>query len=135
VARFYYSPGWWEPSAAACFMVNKAAWDQIPSSYKEAFQAAVAEASWRTQTIYDAKNPEALTRLVQGGTQLRTFPEDVMMAAASAARDVLQQNASANPGSYGKVFDAWKKFRNDSFRWFMTTEQQYARFAFEKALM
>jgi TRAP-type mannitol/chloroaromatic compound transport system substrate-binding protein len=134
-AKFYYSPGWWEPSAASSFMVNRAAWDQLPSSYQAAFQSAVSEASQRTQTIYDARNPEALARLVSGGTQLRIFSEDIMVAASAAARDILEQNASANPATYGRIYEAWKKFRNDSFRWFMNAEQEYARFAFAKSVM
>jgi TRAP-type mannitol/chloroaromatic compound transport system substrate-binding protein len=71
VAKFYYYPGWWEPGAASTFMVNRTAWDQLPSSYQEAFQIAVAYAAQRTQTIYDVKNPLAMTRLIEGGKQLR----------------------------------------------------------------
>jgi TRAP-type mannitol/chloroaromatic compound transport system substrate-binding protein len=135
VAKFYYSPGWWEPSAASSFMVNREAWDKLPSSYQAAFKSAVATAAHKTQTIYDAKNPEALARLVEGGTQLRVFSEDIMAAASAATKDILEQNAAANPGSYGKVYDAWKKFRNQSFRWFASNEEHYTRFAFAKSVL
>jgi hypothetical protein len=30
-ARFYYYPGWWEPGPSMSFMVNRQAWDRLPS--------------------------------------------------------------------------------------------------------
>lgn len=128
-ARFYYYPGWWEPGPSMSFMVNRAAWDALPSAYQEAFEVAAVYAMNGTQTIYDRRNPEALERLVAGGTQLRRYPDDIMRAASGATRDILEAHASAN-ASYRKVYDAYLAFREDSFRWFGTAEQEYARFAF-----
>jgi TRAP-type mannitol/chloroaromatic compound transport system substrate-binding protein len=31
---------------------------------------------------------------------------------------------------YRKVYDAWRKMRADSFRWFSTSELAYASYAF-----
>jgi TRAP-type mannitol/chloroaromatic compound transport system substrate-binding protein len=132
VARFYYYPGWWEPGAASTFMVNRAAWDALPSSYQAAFEVAAAAAAQRTQTIYDVKNPEALARLVSGGTQLRKFSDDIMTAALEKSREVMEAAAASDPATYGKVYTAWKKFREDSFKWFATSEQEYERFAFQR---
>jgi TRAP-type mannitol/chloroaromatic compound transport system substrate-binding protein len=131
VARFYYYPGWWEPGGSATFMVNRAAWDQLPKSYQEAFEVAVRTAAQHSMMVYDVKNPEALQRLLSGGTQLRKFSEDIMVASAAASRDLLESNASADAGGYGKIYTAWKKFRDDSARWFGTAEQEYARYAFK----
>ena len=135
VAPFYYYPGWWEPGPASTFMVNRAAWDALPSSYQQAFEVAAAAAAQRTQTIYDARNPEALARLVAGGTQLRRFSDDIMTAALQTSRDVIESAAAADPGNYGRVYTAWKKFREDSFRWFATSEQEYERFAFRTPVL
>ncbi|HSJ33404.1 MAG TPA: TRAP transporter substrate-binding protein [Longimicrobiales bacterium] len=128
-ARFYYYPGWWEPGPSMSFMVNRRAWDQLPASYQQAFEVAAVYAANGTQTIYDTKNPEALERLVAGGTQLRRYPDDIMQAAEAATREILSQSASRD-GGYRKVYDAYLKFREDSFRWFGTAEYDYSRFAF-----
>ena len=128
-AQFYYYPGWWEPGPSMSFMVNRQAWDQLPAAYQEAFEVAAVYAMNGTQTIYDAKNPEALARLVAGGTQLRRYPDDVMAAAEQATRDLLEQHAAAD-GSYRRIYDAFRKFRSDSYRWFDTAEQEFARFAY-----
>jgi TRAP-type mannitol/chloroaromatic compound transport system substrate-binding protein len=128
-ARFYYYPGWWEPGPSMTFMVNRQAWDALPKPYQEAFEVAAVYAMNGTQTIYDRRNPEALERLIAGGTQLRRYSDDIMSAAYAATQELLEASASANP-SYRKVYDAYLAFREDSFRWFGAAEQEYARFAF-----
>src|SRR5690606_14882840 len=47
IAPYYYYPGWWEPGPNVSFMVNRRAWDELPSIYQHAFEAAAAEASIR----------------------------------------------------------------------------------------
>jgi TRAP-type mannitol/chloroaromatic compound transport system substrate-binding protein len=128
-ARYYYYPGWWEPGPALTFQVNRAAWDRLPAAYQDAFRAASIQASVGMQTKYDAVNPAALGRLIEGGVEMRRFSSDIMQAARDAAFDIMEQNAAAD-ASYRKVFDAWTQFREDSFRWFSTAEQAYADFVF-----
>jgi TRAP-type mannitol/chloroaromatic compound transport system substrate-binding protein len=128
-ARFYYYPGWWEPGPSMSFMVNRQAWDRLPSFYQQAFEAAAAWAAQSTQMIYDVKNPEAMERLVSGGTQLRRFSDDIMTGCASATRDLLEQQAARDP-RYRRIYDAFTAFREHSFRWFGTAEQAYSSFAY-----
>ena len=128
-ARFYYYPGWWEPGPNLSFMVNRAAWDALPASYQEAFRTAAVWAANGTQTIYDARNPAALQRLVADGVQLRPFSTEIMQAARETAVAIMQQNAAA-AADYRKVFDAWDKFREESFRWFSTAEKLYEDFVY-----
>jgi TRAP-type mannitol/chloroaromatic compound transport system substrate-binding protein len=128
-AQYYYYPGWWEPGPSMSFMVNRRAWDALPGTYREAFQVAAAYAAQRTQMIYDVQNPRALDRLVAGGTRLRRFSDEIMNACANATRDLLEQQA-ARDAVYRRVYDAFREFRDDSFRWFGTAESAYADFAF-----
>jgi TRAP-type mannitol/chloroaromatic compound transport system substrate-binding protein len=131
-ARFYYYPGWWEPGPSMSFMVNRAAWDRLPAAYQQAFEAAAAYAAQATQMIYDVKNPEALERLVAGGTQLRRFSDEIMNGCAAASRDMLEQLAARDRG-YRRIHDAFTAFREDSFRWFGTAEAAYAEYAYGHA--
>jgi TRAP-type mannitol/chloroaromatic compound transport system substrate-binding protein len=110
-------------------MVNRAAWDALPPPYQEAFRTAAVWAANGTQTIYDAQNPAALQRLVAGGVQLRPFSNEIMQAARETSFALMQQNAAA-AADYRKVFDAWDKFREDSFRWFATAEKLYEDFVY-----
>ena len=64
-AKYYYYPGWWEPGPSLSFYVNGKAWEKLPSDYKYIFQAAAKEAELLMQARYDARNPAALSRLLQ----------------------------------------------------------------------
>jgi TRAP-type mannitol/chloroaromatic compound transport system substrate-binding protein len=130
VADYYYYPGWWEPGPALSFYVNRDAWEKLPGTYREALTTAAAEAGVTMQARYDALNPGALTRLREHGVKLRRYSDDILKAAEYATTDVLEEQAAADTG-YRKVYDAWSRFREESFEWFGTAELAYARFAFE----
>jgi TRAP-type mannitol/chloroaromatic compound transport system substrate-binding protein len=127
-ARFYYYPGWWEPGPSMSFLVNRQAWDALPTIYQEAFRTAARYAADSTLTLYDARNPEALRRLIDGGVQLRRFSPEIMQAAQRTAFAIMEENATRD-ATYRKVYDTWKQFRENSFRWFGTAEQAYWEFA------
>ena len=129
VAKHYYYPGWWEPGPALSFYVNKAAWEQLPKVYQEAFETASREASLNMMAEYDARNPPALARLLQQGVQLRPFPRDMMEAALRESNTLLESRVAGSP-QYRKIYDEWKRWRGDTYRWFATADHTYESFAF-----
>lgn len=131
IAKYYYYPGWWEPGASIGYYLNRRAWDALPSSYQAAFRAAAAESGQLMMTTYDQLNPAALTRLIEQGTQLRRFPDDVMAEAEKLAFTLMEERAGKDP-AYAKVYTHWKAFRAESFKWFNTAEQAYQSFAFPR---
>jgi TRAP-type mannitol/chloroaromatic compound transport system substrate-binding protein len=129
VAPFYYYPGWWEGSGSGCLMVNLKSWETLPPAYKAAIETASAElASWMVAK-YDAANPAALRQLVASGTQLRAFPRPVMEACMKAAYDLYDETAAKNP-AFKKIYDPWKKFRDEQYLWFRVAEQTLDNFNF-----
>ena len=129
VARYYYYPGWWEPGPALTFYINRPAWDGLPSTYREALTVAAAEANVGMLASYDAKNPPALQRLLKEGVILRRFSDDIMTAAERTSFELMEAQAAAD-ATYRSVYEAFKKWRTDSYQWFNTAEQAYADFAF-----
>src|SRR5689334_1706707 len=77
VAPYYYYPGWWEGGPMLSVMPNLNKWEELPPSYKAAFEVACAAADTNMIAKYDARNPAALKRLVAGGTQLKPFSVEV----------------------------------------------------------
>ena len=129
VAHNYYYPGWWEPGPGLSFYVNRKAWNALPSDYQAALEAAAAEANVGMMASYDAKNPAALARLLQNDVQLRKFPDDLMLEAERIARDLQEREAAADP-SYRRIYESYNSWRENSNRWFSTSELTYATFAF-----
>ena len=132
VAPYYYYPGWWEPGPALTFYVNRDAYNDLPSTYQEALASAAAEANVRMMAQYDHKNPAALERLLEHGTELRRFPDDVMQRAQEITTQLLEDEASGN-SQYRTIYEAYKAAREDQYRWFGTAEMAYADFAFPRS--
>ncbi|MCB0718073.1 MAG: TRAP transporter substrate-binding protein [Bacteroidetes bacterium] len=131
IAENYYYPGWWEPGAGLSFYVNKDAWEKLPSTYQAALEAAAAEANVRMLAGYDAKNPAAFKRIVDGGTAVRPFGQDIMAAAEREAMAIMNDYAAAD-ASYRRVFENQMAFRDLSNRWLATAELTFAEYAIQK---
>jgi TRAP-type mannitol/chloroaromatic compound transport system substrate-binding protein len=132
VASYYYYPGWWEPGPALTFYVNRDAYDRLPSAYQEALKTGAAEANMRMLAQYDHKNPAALERLLDKGTTLRRFPDEVMSRAQEITEQLLQDRASQSQ-QYREIYESYRQAREDAYRWFGTAEMGYADFAFPRA--
>ncbi len=127
IARHYYYPGWWEGEAQLSFYVNQTAWHALPELYRQAFEAASAEANQLMLARYDAQNPPALLRLVGQGVKLHAYPKDVMLAARRASFQMYEEEARTNP-DFAAIYRPWKKFRDTGFQWFKVAEAANANF-------
>ncbi len=76
---------------------------------------------------YDAVNPAALRRLVASGVQLRPFSRDIMQACYKATIEVYDEIAAKN-AKFRKVYEPWKKFRDEEILWFRVAEKNFDNF-------
>jgi TRAP-type mannitol/chloroaromatic compound transport system substrate-binding protein len=127
VAKFYYYPGWWEGGTEIDLFVNIAAYEKLPKEYQAALEGACYEANVDVVAKYDSLNPAALRRLVGAGVQLRPFPREIMQASYKAANEVFDETAAKN-AAFKKIFEPWKKFRDDEILWFRVAEQNFDSF-------
>src|SRR5215467_2224034 len=102
VARNYYYPGWWEGGTALHFFVNVDKWNTLPKTYKALITAAAGSANLDVQAKYDARNPQALKRLVANGAVLHGFSQEIMEACLKASNEVNAETSAANP-DYKKI--------------------------------
>ena len=79
---------------------------------------------------YDAKNPEALRRLVAAGVQLRQFPRPVMDACYKATFETYEE-LSAKSADFKLVYEAWQKFLADSNLWFRVAENTLDNYRYD----
>jgi TRAP-type mannitol/chloroaromatic compound transport system substrate-binding protein len=127
VAKYYYYPGWWEGGPELDCFVNTKAWADLPKDYQSIFESACAEANVDMMAKYDALNPPALRKLVAAGVQLRPFPREILLASWKAANEVFEETMAANP-RFKKVYEPWKKFRDEDILWFRVAEDTFNSF-------
>ena len=108
-------------------MINNKAWASLPKEYQAILEAACAEAYIWMVAKYDALNPAALKRLLANGVQLLPFPPDVMAACYKASEENYAEVAAKNP-KFKKVYEPWKKFRDEQIQWFSIAEGRFDNF-------
>ena len=127
VAKFYYYPGWWEGGPQLVTMVNTKEWEKLPKEYQNILEAACWESNTWMVAKYDAQNPAALKRLIGGGTQLRAFSKDVMVAAYKASLQVYKEAGEKSP-AFKKIYESMVAFRTEQLLWFRVAEKGFDDF-------
>jgi TRAP-type mannitol/chloroaromatic compound transport system substrate-binding protein len=127
VAKNYYYPAWWEGGTELDLLVNLKAWDALPKEYQAVLEAASADANDWITAKYDASNPAALKRLVSNGVKLQPFSNDILAACYKASTEVFDEIATRN-AKFRKVYEPWKRFRDEQVQWFSIAENRYDNF-------
>jgi len=127
VTKYYYYPGWWEGGTTNHLLINLAKWNELPKNYQAIIASAAGYANVEETARYDARNPQALKRLVAAGVQLRPFSQSVMEACLKASNEVNAETSATNP-DFKKVWDSIVAFRNDEYLWWQVAEYGYDSF-------
>jgi TRAP-type mannitol/chloroaromatic compound transport system substrate-binding protein len=127
VAKYYYFPGWWEGGPQLSMYVNVQEWQKLPKEYQTIFEDACLFAHAEMQARYDTRNPEVLKRLIEGGTLLRRYSDEIMNAAYRAAQSLYDEITASNP-RFRKVYEPWKKFKSEQIAWFSVAERPFDNF-------
>lgn len=126
-AEFCYYPGWWEPGPALEVEVNLDEWKKLPELYQAAIQYAAYVANMTMLASYDARNGAALQRLIEGGTKLRPYSEEILVAAKAAA-DELYEEFSATDADFARIYKEWNAFRTSVQGWHNINEYSMMNF-------
>jgi TRAP-type mannitol/chloroaromatic compound transport system substrate-binding protein len=121
VAKYMHLPGVLEMEANSSLYVSKAKWAELSPGYQAMLRAGCSYALMEMLASYDARNPEALTRLVAAGAQLVVLSPDTLKALRNALEQVLDEE-SAKGEQFKRVCDNWRAFRNKQHRWFSVAD-------------
>ena len=127
IAKYYYYPGWWEGGATQHFFINLDKWNALPKAYQSLLTLACGYANMDVQAKYDARNPQAIKRLVAAGTQLRPFSPAIMEACWKASNEINAETSAINP-DFKKILESQSEFRNDSNLWWQIAEYSFESF-------
>jgi TRAP-type mannitol/chloroaromatic compound transport system substrate-binding protein len=90
-------------------------------------EAAAGYANVEEQARYDARNPQALKRLVANGVNLRPFSQAIMEGCLKASNEVNAEESAKNP-NFKKVLASIDTFRNDENLWWQVAEYSFETF-------
>ena len=127
VARFYHYPGWWEGASCGTLFINERAWNTLPKHYQAMMEAAAGIVTASMVPKYDALNPQALKRLIAGGTQLKPFSRPVLQACYDECWKYYDEVAAQN-ANFKRILDSMKAFRPDEIAWFRVAEGTFDNF-------
>jgi TRAP-type mannitol/chloroaromatic compound transport system substrate-binding protein len=125
-AQYYYYPGWWEPGPTLEVEINLDEWGKLPVFYQDVIKAAAYAANVTMLARYDARNNDALGRLIEGGAQLRGYSPEIMDAAETASFELYDELAGKD-ADFAAIYEEWKKFRERIYAWHNINEGSFSR--------
>lgn len=124
-AKYYYYPGWHETGPALEFIVNKPAYDSLPTHLQAIVTAATRAVNQDMLDEYTARNNAALRELVeQHGVELRPLPEPVLAALQQASAEVIAEIIAKDPDAK-RVYDSFNTFRENVKPYSEISEKAY----------
>ncbi|MCB9160731.1 MAG: TRAP transporter substrate-binding protein [Caldilineaceae bacterium] len=127
VTSYYYAPGWWEPGPTLEVEINLDEWNKLPQIYQEIVKTAAFEANMTMLARYDARNNDALQRLLDSGVELREYSPEIMQAAEAASFE-LYDEFSASDADFKSIFEQWRAFREGIYAWHDVNEGSFSRY-------
>ncbi len=125
VAKYYYYPGWHEPGTTLEALINRKAFAALPADLQSIVLNACKVVNQDMLAEYTARNNTALHTLVtKHKVDLRPFPEDVLKKLRSLSDEVVAEVA-AKDARARKVFDSFRRFRDEARAWHDISELAY----------
>ena len=131
VAKYYYYPGWHEPSATIELIVNKEAYDSLPLDLQRIVEVAARAINQDMLDEFMAQNFIALKALLESNdVELRRLPDDVIDKLRELTEEVLAEVAGESPEAQ-RVFESYKSFQEEVQAWSEISEYAYYKARYE----
>jgi TRAP-type mannitol/chloroaromatic compound transport system substrate-binding protein len=124
VAKNYYFPGWGEGGTVFHAMINRDKWQELPKAYQAAIKTASQAATLSMMAAYDARNPEALFRLLGAGVQLKGFPNEIIDVLHKATQE-LYAEISARNATFKQILESQTQFRDRNYAYHQVADHQF----------
>ena len=124
-AKYYYWPGWHEPGTTMEAMINRTAWEALPTDLQHIVRHACQSTNENMLAEFTTRNGVALKTLVEKhGVQLKRFSDDVLTEIGRVARNVVGEIAAKDPLS-NSVYASFNAYRSQSVSYTRISEEAY----------
>ena len=112
-AKYYYYPGWHEPGAVLETIVNKEAFESLPTDLQSILKVAARAVNQDMLDEYTARNNQALETLVNDhDVQLRKLPDDVLKKFREITDELVDEIAAEDP-LFREIRDSFTEFQKN----------------------
>ena len=116
IAKFQYYPGWHQPGSVDVLMINMDVWNDMNAQDQAMYEAACqVSLAWTLQYAPAAQTPQ-IEVFEEGGTIVKSFPDEVLAELRVATERVLNEEAEKD-ALYGEAYHSMKAFVASSGRW------------------
>ena len=117
IAKYYYYPGWAEPSGAIEMIVNKSAYDKLPKYLQEIIRIACNSLNLTILSNFEKMNMEYLEKIeAEKSVEIRRFPEEVLSKFREITAKVIA-DITKNEEISKKIFDSYNAFQKNIVKW------------------
>lgn len=121
-AKFYYYPGWQEPSGALELFINKKAFGALPGDLKAIIKTAAYRSNMWVLSEFESRNNRYLQKIIKlHDVKLKRFSNDVLKMLKKYTNEVIADQMAKDPLSR-KVCDSYRKFQKDVTNWAKISE-------------
>ena len=125
IAKYYYYPGWHETGSVLELMVNKTAFETLPSDLQEIVRVAAARANIWMLSEFEQKNALYLKKIREySKVEMRKFPDDVLAEFRKHTEAAINEITASDPFSK-RVWESYSSFKNQMKDWAELTEKTF----------
>lgn len=125
VAKYYYYPGWHEPSTAFELFMNKNKFDSMPEDLQEIIRNGVGRLNIWGLSEFETQNIKSLRKIQQEGkVQITPFPKEVLTRLKELTDETLAE-ITAQDAESKKIYTAYQSFQQEMNDWAGYTEKLY----------
>ncbi|MCY4461908.1 MAG: ABC transporter substrate-binding protein [Albidovulum sp.] len=125
VAKFYYTAGMHEPSAALTLGINLERYNSLSQTHQSIIEIACGHANIWNMSQYGYFNGEALRRLAGGGVKILEFPDSVWDAFGTAAQEVYAEFSEDD--LFAEIYEEYIAAMQDSSGWISRSTSVFRR--------
>lgn len=127
VAKYYYYPGWHEPSSTVEALINEQAFNQLPADLQQIVLTACKAANMDMISEYTARNNQALTTLInQHKVQVMPLPDPILKQLKLWSTEVVAELAQQDAMTQ-KIYDSITRFKKQVVPWGTISEQAFLK--------
>ncbi|PJE28263.1 Alpha-keto acid-binding periplasmic protein TakP precursor [Pseudooceanicola marinus] len=116
VADYYYLPGWHQPAAFNELIINKRKWDSMTEAQQGQIEEVCKATNIWSLTSTAPGNAAAIAQFEEAGTEIKTFPPEVLAAFEEANDEVMAEQAEADE-TFARVLESLNSYRASVETW------------------